>query len=88
MTVDAAADDDEAHAHRDDADERGAREHVHRVVDGGEVVVQREAGDAQHDQAQHGAEPVQARPRMARAGDAALARARRRHLSGFRWRGQ
>ncbi|MNS92752.1 hypothetical protein D3C72_1268970 [compost metagenome] len=58
--VDAARDDHEAHAHRDDADEGGAREHVHRVVDGGEVAVEQRARDAQQHEADDRAEAVQA----------------------------
>jgi hypothetical protein len=60
--VDAAADDDEAHAHRDDADEGGAGEHVQRVVERGELAVQQRAGDAQQHQADHRAEAVQLAP--------------------------
>ena len=60
--VDAAGDDDEAHADRDDADEGGAGEHVHRVVDGGEVAVEQRAGDAQQHQADDRAEAVQRGP--------------------------
>jgi hypothetical protein len=59
--VDAAADDHEAHAHGDDADERGAREHVHHVVPGAEVRVQqlaREADEHQPDQRARSHQPA------------------------------
>ncbi|MGF6698522.1 hypothetical protein OKW38_003134 [Paraburkholderia sp. MM5496-R1] len=48
--IDAARDDHEGHADRDDADERRAREHVHQVVERREVAIEQRADDAQQDQ--------------------------------------